>query len=52
MITKTDEMVDNAMQQKLSTLQSIKETTPVTQTEKLIANSVITQAKRDLEELY
>lgn len=52
MITKSDDVVNDSMTKKLKALESVKWSTPITQTEKIISNSITTQAKKDLAELY
>jgi len=52
MLSKTQQLSDDAMRQKLQAFETIKEPQPITQREKLMANSVISQAKNDIWELY
>jgi hypothetical protein len=48
MLSKTQQLSDDAMRQKLQAFETIKEPQPITQREKLMANSVISQAKNDI----
>jgi hypothetical protein len=48
MIAKTQKLSDDAMTQKLQAFESIKQPQPITQREKLMANSIISQAKNDI----
>lgn len=52
MVENTKSMVDDAMQTKFQALSEVKELQPITQREKLIWQSIVKQAKWDIEEIY
>ena len=52
MVENTKNMVDDAMQTKFQALSEVKELQPITQREKLIWQSIVKQAKWDIEEIY